>query len=581
MRDREPVAGSRALYGDSSRDGVWCALLVTAAILLARPFAEMGFIDDWAYVKVVQEFARTGHIVYNGWETAMLGWLIPWGALFVKLLGFSFTATRLSMLPLVAASVLLFHGSLRRFGASRWNAVLGTLTLGLSPLFFPLAATFMTDVPGLFCILLCLYLCQRALQTSDDRAAVAWLIAATATNLLGGTVRQIVWLGALVMVPSTVWLMRRRRYAVPVGLALWVTSVATVLACVHWFTQQPYVLPEKIYQGRPTPHMLAHGATELLKSALCLALVMTPLFVAWAAYVRKLARGAWVRCGIVLIVLAGAAVIFERHGTLDQRVMPWIGHIIGTQSIFRSTGEMLGQRPVTLSLPVRAALSFGVIGLILVFAEFAVELRWSRAHGPMQDALSLLVPFTLSYVLFLVPRAIYSFIYDRYLLGVMPAAIILMVLLYQRHVAERLPRVCALLVAVFGLYTMAATHDWFALNRARVAAVKEIEASGVPATSIQGGFDYDGWTQIEAAGYVNDARIERPAGAFHADRDAESLAPACRLNFASFTPEIHPRFFVVFQQMPCLADALFPAVGYRTWLPPFRRSIYVQSRLQR
>lgn len=577
MRGREHAPRTHVVPASRVGDGLWCALIVIAAILLARPFAEMGFIDDWAYVKVAQEFARTGHVVYNGWETAMLGWLIPWGALFTKLFGFSFTATRISMLPLVAASVLLFHGSLRRFGASRWNAVLGTLTLGLSPLFLPLAPTFMTDVPGLLCILLCVYLCQRALQAHDDRAAIAWLVIATVTNLVGGTVRQIVWLGALVMVPSTVWLMRRRHNVVIAGGALWTASVAAVLACIQWFREQPYTLPEKIYQGHPTAHMIAHGATELLKSALCLALVVTPLLVAWISFARKLSRAGWIRVSVVLLGLSIAAIIFARHGTLDQRVMPWIGHIIGTQSIFRSTGEMLGRRPVTLTLPIRTAISFGVIGLLLLFLEFLFALPKSRADGPLRDAVWLLGPFTLGYIALLVPRAIYSFIYDRYLMGVMPAAIVLLVLLYQRHIAERLPRDCAIAVLLFGMYTTAATHDWFALNRARVVAVQEIEASGVAPTSIQGGFDYDGWTQIEAYGYINDERIERPAEAFHPDHSAEELAPACRLNFASFTPAIHPRFFVVFQKMPCLAGSAFSSVSYRTWLPPFQRTIYVQS----
>ena len=578
MRNQERAQRPRYGLAARSEDGVWCAVIVTATILLSRPFAEMGFIDDWAYIKVAQEFARTGHVVYNGWETAMLGWLIPWGALFAKLFGFSFTAIRVSMLPVVFASVLLFHASMNRFGASRWNAALGTLTLGLSPLFFPLGPTFMTDVPGLFCILLCVYLCQRALQANDARTAVAWLVIATVTNLVGGTVRQIVWLGALVMVPSTVWLMRRRDNAVLAGGALWVVSFANVLACMWWFARQPYTLPERIYQGHPTQHMLAHGATELLKSVLCLSLVLAPLLISWVSFARRLSSAGWIRIAFVLLGLFVAAIIFAKHGTLDQRVMPWIGHIIGTQSIFRSTGEMLGQRPVTITLPIRAVISFCIIGLVLVFLEFVLTLPKSRATGSMHEAIWLLGPFALCYMALLVPRAIYSFIYDRYLLGVMPVAIVLLVLLYQRHVADELPRGCAIVVIIFGLYTMAATHDWFALNRARVLAVKKIELGGVPATMIQGGFDYDGWTQVEASGYINDERIERPRAAFHPDHNADALAPACRLNFASFTPAIHPRFFVVFQLMPCLTNSGFPAIPYKTWLPPFERRIYIQKR---
>ena len=556
--------------------GLACAVLVLGAILIARPFAEMGFIDDWAYVKVAEVFAHTGHVVYNGWETAMLGWLIPWGALFVRAFGDSFTAVRMSTLPLAFASVALFHASLRRFGASPRNAVIGTLTLGLSPLFVPMAPTFMTDVPGLFCILVCIYLCQRAVQAGTDTGAVLWLVTATATNLAGGTVRQIVWLGALVMVPASAWLLRRRRYVPLVAVFCWGFSVCFVLWCIHWFERQPYALPERIYQGPASGHMLAHGATELLKSLLCLALMMMPLLIGWATYVMRLRRRALVVIAAILLLLGIAAFIFARHGALDQRVMPWIGHIVGTQSIFRRTGEMLGERPVTLDLPARTAISFVVIALLLLFVAFLFKTKHTGANLRHSAAFWLLAPLTAAYVAFLIPRAIYSFVYDRYLLGVMPAAIVWLVLLYQNRIAPRLPARCVVVLACFALYTIGATHDWFALNRARISAVSEVEARGVPATSIQGGFDYDGWTEIQAVGYINDARLRRPAGAFHPYNDP--MPSPCRLNFASFTPAIHPEFFVVFHPMPCLQPSGLPPVSYKSWLPPFEREIFIQKR---
>ncbi len=59
------------------RNGIVSACVTAASVLAAWPVAEMGFVDDWSYVKMAFVFARTGHIVYNGWATAMLGWAIP------------------------------------------------------------------------------------------------------------------------------------------------------------------------------------------------------------------------------------------------------------------------------------------------------------------------------------------------------------------------------------------------------------------------------------------------------------------------------------------------------------------------
>ncbi len=562
------------------RNGIICACVTAASVLASWPVAEMGFVDDWSYVKTAFVFARTGHIIYNGWATAMLGWVIPWGALFIKLFGFSFTAVRLSTLPLAMASVYLFHASLVRFGITARNAVVGALTLGLSPLFLPLAASYMTDVAGLFCILVCLYLCQRALAAHSDRTAILWLACASLTNIAGGTVRQIAWLGTLVMVPSTAWLLRKRAGVKRMAFLLWIASVVSVLTCMHWFERQPYALPEKIIQGPVTGAMLGHMLAELLKVLLCLALITFPILAAWIPIQRCLSRSAVTRIACVLIAMAVASILLGNRGSLDHRVMPWLGHVIGTLSIFSSTGEMLGSRPVTLTLPMRVGLSLLVIAALLTLGEQMLTKPWRRKSPgavSLHEALWVLVPFSISYVVFLLPRALYSFIYDRYLLGLMPLAIIILLLLYQQWVAERLPGITIAALSLFGLYAIAGMHDWFALNRARVAAVAQIHALGVPITSVQGGFDYDGWTQIEAAGYINDPRILNPPDAYQPNLEQLRLQSRCRLDFAPYTPAIQPKYFIVFSLMPCLQTSRYQSVVYSTWLPPFRRTIFIQE----
>jgi hypothetical protein len=562
------------------RNGIVCACMPAASLLVIWPVAEMGFVDDWSYVKTAFVFARTGHIVYNGWATAMLGWAIPWGGIFIKLFGFSFTAVRLSTLPLAMASVYLFHASLVRFGITARNAMIGALTLALSPLFLPLAASYMTDVAGLFCILLCLYLCQRALVARSDRATILWLACASLTNIAGGSVRQIAWLGALVMVPSTAWLLRKRAGVIGVAFLLWMFGVISVLACIRWFERQPYAVPEKFIQGPVTGTMLGHMLAELLKAFLCLALITFPILAAWIPVQRSLNRGAKTRIACMLVAMAIASIVLGYRGLLDHRVMPWLGHVIGTLSIFSSTGEMLGSRPVTLTLPTRVGLSLLVIAAALTLVEQLLAKPWRR-RGPsavsLHEALWMLGPFSISYIAFLLPRALYSFVYDRYLLGLMPVAIIILLLLHQRWVAERLPAFTIAAVSLFGLYAIAGTHDWFALNRARIAAVAQIHESGVPATSIQGGFDYDGWTQIETAGYINDPRIVDPRGAYQPNLEPLALQSRCRLDFARYTPAIRPKFFVVFSLMPCLQLSQYHPVTYSTWLPPFHRTIFIQK----
>jgi len=544
----------------------------------------MGFIDDWSYVKTAFEYARTGHLVYNGWATAMLGWQIPWGALFVKLFGYSFTATRLSMLPVVLVSIWLFHSILVRFGVERRNAVFGALMLGLSPLFLPLGASYMTDVPGLFVILLCLYLCLRAIDARYDRSALLWLALAAGTNVAGGTVRQIAWLGALVMVPSTAWLMRRRQGALVAGALVWGCSALGIFAFLRWWREQPYAVPEHIFQGPVSAAMMAHLGAELLKALLCTCLLVFPLLIAWLPRYKAFPQRIRLTLAAFIAALAAGAYCLHLHGTLEHRVAPWLGHVIGTESMFSSTGEMLGTRVVTLNLFWRTVLSLGVI-----FAASACLLdTWlcrqhieSAANQPdsrLRKAGYLLGLYTACYCCLLFPRGLYSFIYDRYLLGIMPAAIIAILLLYELNVRKMLRGWLFFILAAISIYGLAATHDWFALNRARLQAVALVRGQGIPVTRIQAGFDFDGWTQLENARSMNWAAIENPPNAYHPNRSDSGLAPLCRLNFSAYTPTITPEYFVVFKQMPCLDASQFSPISYHNWLPPHTRFIFIQRR---
>lgn len=68
-----------------------CALAPILCYFVVRPYAEIGIHDDWSYVKTAQVLAETGQMVYNGWAAVILGWQAYFGALIIKLFGFSFT----------------------------------------------------------------------------------------------------------------------------------------------------------------------------------------------------------------------------------------------------------------------------------------------------------------------------------------------------------------------------------------------------------------------------------------------------------------------------------------------------------
>jgi hypothetical protein len=589
----------------SRLSGSACGLLAGLAVLLSLPFANMGFIDDWSYVRTAYDFARTGHFIYNGWATAMLGWQIVWTAPFLKLFGYSFTVARLSMLPFAMGCGWLLHAILRRSGISNRNAIFGSLTFCLSPLFIPLAASYMSDVGGLFLILLCIYLCQRALASTRDEAIIFWLCAAALTNIVGGTERQIIWLGTLVVVPSTAWLLRQRRGVVATAVFLWLLSLVLIFLSTHWFYRQPYSVPERLIYppatdpGEPTSALLlerlraAYIAAKfmflmvvLFKTLLCFLLIALPILLAWLVAARKLGRNAQLRLGAIVVALAVVAWILKIYGWLEEWLMPWLFHVLNSEAISKTSWDMLGVRPVALPISARIIIS------VLVIVSGAALIEWfiaSREQKPRHVASCegnacswktlavLYMPYTLAYVVLMLPRGLRFYIFDRYLLGILPIAIIYLLKLYEERVGRSLPALSYVTLAAFALYGVAATHDLFALNRARIASVNEVRASGVQKNAVQAGFEYDGWTEIDEAGYVNESKIAYPANAFHMNLQDLRRPGSCRLGFDPYTPELHPHYIVVLSPIWCLQTTQFMPVEYRAWLPPFVRRLYIQG----
>jgi hypothetical protein len=223
-----------------------------------------------------------------------------------------------------------------------------------------------------------------------------------------------------------------------------------------------------------------------------------------------------------------------------------------------------------------------VIGISLIFFADVRRLAdpFAKHSGSSPQATWrfigwLVGPFAAAYVVLLLSRGLYVFIYDRYLLGLMPFAIICLLKLYNENYAPRLPVLSYMLLFLFAAYGVLATHDLFALNRARIAAVQEVRATGVPAKAIQAGFEFDGWTQINEAGYVNEKRMEVPKTAYKNDRRYLLRPHDCRLGFDEYAPALNRKYLVVLPSPNCGVPSTFPAVTYIGWLPPVHRAVYV------
>jgi hypothetical protein len=563
----------------AQRNGLICAAIFAACFLLAWPFAEMGFIDDWSYVKSAQVFAETGRLTYNGWAAPMLGWQVAWGGLFIRLFGFSFTSVKLATFPVAILTLILFHAVLVRFGITARNAIFGTLTLGLSPLFLPLSASFLTDIYGLFAVVLCLYCCQRALASHGSASMIAWLSIAAVSSVLGGTARQTAWLGALVMMPSTAWLLRKRRGALLAAAVLWGGSFACISYCGHWLTKQPYARPGMtsiLGLVKAFDHIRLASLRDLVGLVLFLILLVYPILVGSLPRIGKIGRPA-------LIVIACILAPWTLFQWYFKWTLPWTSDLfLQMFSPGRNPTAVSDLREFILPLPARLVLSLLIIGTAMVFvAAVLAELRnpeCAAASTPWREVFWLFAPFTLSCFALLLLLALDDIaVIDRYVLVFLPLAIVCLIRLHQQWLAPNLPRSSAVLLVIYAVLAITATHDWFAWQRARLIAIDEVRSSGVPPTAIAGGLEYRGWTQIENGGHINSLWVTNPPGTYQTSLEIPPVADGCKMFFSHLMPAVRPHYAVAFSRIPCTQPSNYPPVSYLAWLPPFHRTVDVQE----
>jgi hypothetical protein len=241
----------------------------------------------------------------------------------------------------------------------------------------------------------------------------------------------------------------------------------------------------------------------------------------------------------------------------------------------------LGKRPAPLDQKVAVGL-FGALILItaLFFLKDLFVKSWTGKPAPMKYLLEadprkpwhtelwLLAPFAICFLYLIASRNVDTFLYDRYLFGLIPFAIIWISKLYSGRFSEPLPIASYLLLTLIALFSIAGTHDWFAMNRARTAAASILQSSGIPDREMQLGIDYDGWTQLKYS----------PAMWQPKNDNTPTLDSDCVLWSWNMTPVVAPKYFVVLSPMPCLAPSRFAPVHYRAWLPPLHRTIYIQQR---
>jgi hypothetical protein len=407
------------------------------------------------------------------------------------------------------------------------------------------------------------------------------------SNAVGGTVRQIAWLGVLVMFPCAVWLLRRRPHALLCGTLLYIFSVAFVIGSLHWFAKQPHSVSSPLLGGIPNRNQISRLFRELMSLCLSGALFLLPVLIAYVPktpFRNRRIAAILLSSGVLWAAALSFLALYLHPLTLDLLLAPFLGNCVSAFGLMETTG-IKGAPPVVLSLVPRLLISAVVLlAIVCLFVSLSTGRSTSRrTQTPVPTSWNclfiLLVPFTFVYFALVASQDLHAgsgdrtAIYDRYFLPLLPIALIFLVRVYQERIQPNLPLISCTFVLLFGAYAVSGTHDAFSKHRALQAAIKELKDAGVSGNAIDAGFGQNAIIQIQTAGYVvsPNSLVDAPEKRM----PSPSFPTDCQPVWVWLTPAIVPGYALSYDPKACGGQSNFAPVTYSEWLLAQPVSIYI------
>lgn len=501
--------------------------LFVASVAAIAPWGNYPLNDDWQYARAARVLAETGHIeIDTPIAPALIGQLVlAWP--FVALFGFSHVLLRLLTMAMACLLVYAVDVLLRLADIPRRLRVAALAAVVLNPLFMDLALSFMTECHGYALALLGALLWLRGRRAADrraSRAAVGFVSAALAAVAIGASfwIRQfaIVAFPALVLATTLELVGTRQWRRLLFSLAPF--AVATIAAVAtaggYWLWAKHYHQLKEQFAG-PANQLLHFNLVDYqLVTGLQMVYLggsLAPLLLAWPLR-RQHALRALSACAIALAFGLGAYSLIQLSTGDDassvnlHRLFPFASNVINSEGIGPVTLTDIfffnDEHFAVLSRDFWQTVTYALVALTALWGLPMIALRGLWRMPTSRRELFLFATALAAFSLVAFVQAMGRNSFDRYyfggLLGVALAVTALLANDEERFARRRwrLRGTVAYLASatVLGYFTIAGTHDYFRWNDARWRLIEQATAAGIPTTSIDAGYEANGWLSFDA-----------------------------------------------------------------------------------
>ena len=469
-----------------------------ASEALINPRGNFPLNDDWCYAKSVYALLHTGKLQFIEIIPMTLAAQVLWGALFCKLFGTSFFALRLSTIALGLIGLIATYSLLRTVGGSRPIAFMGSMLIALNPIYLELSNTYMTDVPFYALALLTIYLFARELRRDSYAGLAAGaLLACTATLIRQlGIVLPVAFAAAYLLKNGV-----RPRTAARAFLPAVITA-GTLIGYQKWLLAT-HRLP--LYYTLMTKEVFRFLSDGLGPVAINLAQVTLVILVYLGLFVLPFL--VLMRRKSVSPVAIGSFAVLTGALILTRQWMPLKtqpGDIIIDFGVGPATlvDVFINKMPHIVTAPrafwivVTLAGAAGGGMLVHQLLQAAKSLASRKGRGSYNAALVAML-LIISAALLLQNVGLSGFAYfDRYFLLLVPFCTAVILLNEGSEVRLRALSLvpAAMILLLYGMFSVGATHDYFSWNRARWQALGDLtKTQRIPTYLIDGGYEFNGW----------------------------------------------------------------------------------------
>ncbi len=492
-------------------------LYYTANIVFISPQGNFPLNDDYIYGQAVRHLLNSGQFELAASSPSCFLHIIL-GAVACKLFGFSYVVLRTVTLAVGLAGTIALYLTVCELGLRRQIAGLIALVYVTNPLFVNLSFTFMTDVASItFCNFYFLFLIRG--MRRDSKGA---FLAAAIMLLSAAAIRQtaaIYVLCNLCLLP-VYWIQRRHFWTILVFLValpiLWTMELEILLEAIHTLG-----VPHTVYKSQ-----LLLAAAELVRSpfqqlyqlvvklgqlSCYLGLFCAPLICAFAfnlldrigEHIRK--AWPWFLLSVVVVGCAIGQLILQQQRLMPFSPILWKIPDLGVCSIVSTANPQwqpwllayLTSSAVVLSIVLLTILGIGLwCALSIAIRSLWHYLRMRKEHQPIDPHVARKRLPLFCFLLVIVSLGFLTFQtlvrdYDRYYILVLAPVLICLAITWRWLKVKPTWAMSGLILIAMAIPTTAAQQHYMSWNRARWAALSDLEARGLPADEIDGGYEYN------------------------------------------------------------------------------------------